>query len=117
MENNINQFITYLHEISRTTSLISEGNLAFHIEPKSTEDTLGLAFSGMSSQLKFSLGINRETGISSIVSHLLSINSSQAEAALASNCDNDTTSGKANHPAGRFNDKDSRFHRTDVKGN
>ena len=82
LENNINQFITYLHEISRTTSLISGGNLAFHIEPKSTEDTLGLAFSGMASQLKFSLGsINRETVLLQSSANLLSINSSQAEEA------------------------------------
>lgn len=80
LENNFNQFIAHLREISRTTSLISGGNLTIHIEPKSTQDTLGIAFSGMASQLKFSLGsINRETLLLQSSANLLSINSSQAE--------------------------------------
>ena len=62
LENNINQFVAYLRDISRTASQISGGDLTFHIEAKSTEDTLGVAFSGMTSQLKISLtSINRET--------------------------------------------------------
>ncbi len=80
LENNFNQFVAYLRDISRTASQISGGDLSISIEAKSTDDTLGVAFSAMTSQLKLSLSsINRETLLLQSSANLISINSSQAE--------------------------------------
>jgi methyl-accepting chemotaxis protein len=84
LEKNLNQFITYLREISRIASQISGGDLNISIESKSANDTLGVAFSGMTSQLKISLAsINQETLLLQSSTNLLSVNSSQAEEAAS----------------------------------
>ncbi len=84
LENNFNQFVAYLRDISRTASQISGGDLTISIEPKSNDDTLGVAFSAMTSQLKISFAsINQETLLLQSSTHLLSVNSSQAEEAAS----------------------------------
>jgi methyl-accepting chemotaxis protein len=80
LENNFNQFIDYLRNLSQNATLISKGDLTIQNQSRSSLDTLGDAFSNMTSQLKLSFeSINRETLQLQSSANLLSINSSQAE--------------------------------------
>jgi methyl-accepting chemotaxis protein len=80
LEKNLNQFIAYLRNFTKTATQISEGDLTILTQSRSSQDTLGIAFSNMVTKLKLSFSsINHETRLLQTSANLLSINSSQAE--------------------------------------
>lgn len=79
VEKDFNQFLDYLKNISVKAIRISEGDLAQDITPRTDQDTMGLAFSTMVTNLRSSLAnIQQNTKQLQGSSSTLASNSSQA---------------------------------------
>lgn len=79
VEKSFNKFLDYLQNIARSAAQISDGDLSIQVSPRSIQDTLGVAFSGMVNNLKGSLNnINENADRLESSAKALSINSVQA---------------------------------------
>lgn len=79
VEINFNLFLDYLQHISQVASKVAEGDLSSRVEPRSSDDTLGISFSSMITNLRSSMqNFHQNTDQLQSSSVMLSTSSTQA---------------------------------------